>query len=192
MATTRDPSYYLDRRKDEEADIIWARYVRPYGDRGLHVVQLLSNDQEIEVGAAAGDLTFQKGAIVALGNSSGDGHYFIISEPPAGRRGAGGFSINQPLDVIIESVGIDYADPATVTVGLSNQLVHLIGWGFKSSPVDQFTAKVYDEFAKGWVADPNVTIHGVAFISDEEVTVLVDVTSAVPDDYPITIVVEPG
>jgi hypothetical protein len=79
----------LNERRASEADIKHRHYVRPYGNRGLHVVKSAIDGEEYIVSGPG--RTFQPGTVVPTGSNTGTQGETILTDPPPGRRGAGGF-----------------------------------------------------------------------------------------------------
>jgi hypothetical protein len=77
----------LDERRAAEADIKHRHYVRPYGNRGLHVVKATVDGAEYIVSGPG--RTFQPGTVVPTGSNTGNQGETILSDPVPGRRGAG-------------------------------------------------------------------------------------------------------
>ena len=188
MPFNRDTRTALDRRREREADITFDMlYVQPLGQRGLHLVHPIHGDdgETIIVGTAMGEMTFKPGSVVIVGSNSGKAGKVILGLPPPGRRGASQWGVFSPADGEVDAVGIISADPATVTAGESDVVVTLTGYGFRETPVDTFTAVVYDEDTRTWTADPLVTIHDATFATTTEVTIQVDVSASAPNNKKI-------
>ena len=174
----------LNARRESEADIHLRIYLRPEGARGQGVVRRLCSPEEII--ANGPQKTWTPGSVVTTASHSGTGGELILSDPLAGARGGGSYRqdfVRGSLDFL----AVDSATPSTVEVGVSGQAVTLNGSGFRSSPLDVFTAVVYSESARAWVADPFVTITTVAFVSESADTVSVDVSASAPIDYLINV-----
>ena len=77
----------LNERRSWESDIKYRLYVRPLGNRGLHVVKSSIDGQEYIVSGPG--RTFRPGTVVPTGSNTGTQGEFIVSDPPPGRRGAG-------------------------------------------------------------------------------------------------------
>jgi len=82
----------LDDRRRSEADIKHRHYVRPYGNRGLHVVKSAIDGAEYVVSGPG--RTFQPGTVVPTGSNTGTQGEVILTDPTPGRRGAGNFPPN--------------------------------------------------------------------------------------------------
>lgn len=175
----------LDRRRVSEADINYRVYVRPNGHRGLHVVRLQCNEEEMVVSGPK--KTFAPGSIVPTGSHTGNPGEFILTDPPPGRRGGSVFSANFPTPTAFDAYGITSANPSTLLPGTTGQVVTLTGYGFRESPGDNFDAVVYNETTKEWEADPYVTVTGSTWTSATEVDITLDVTASAPDEYPVNI-----
>ena len=80
----------LDERRRSEADIKYRHYVRPYGNRGLHIVKSSVDGREFTVSGPG--RTFQPGTVVPTGSNTGTQGEFIVTDPPPGRRGAGNYA----------------------------------------------------------------------------------------------------
>jgi hypothetical protein len=80
----------LNERRASEADIKHRHYVRPHGNRGLHVVKSAVDGKEYIVSGPG--RTFQPGTVVPTGSNTGTQGETILNDPPPGRRGAGRFS----------------------------------------------------------------------------------------------------
>lgn len=181
----------LDRRRREEADIVFGRYVRPKG-HGQHVVSDPSGKRQRVVSAATGATTYRPGSQVTLGSQSGDtfkGEVLLGNAPIQERgthRNAQGASIpvNTNLGPVIVS-----ADPSSVTAG-STESVTLTGLRFRDAPADSFTLVWFDEEADADVADPWATISNVVVVSETEATCDIATDLDTPDDHQISIQVE--
>jgi hypothetical protein len=79
----------LDERRAWESDIKYRLYVRPHGNRGLHVVK--NGVDGVEYIVSGPGRTFRPGTVVPTGSNTGTQGEFIVSDPPPGRRGAGRF-----------------------------------------------------------------------------------------------------
>jgi hypothetical protein len=82
----------LNERRRGEADIKYRHYVRPHGNRGLHVVKASVDGKEYIVSGPG--RTFQPGTVVPTGSNTGTQGEFIVTDPPPGRRGAGNYAPN--------------------------------------------------------------------------------------------------
>ena len=82
----------LNERRRTEADIKYRHYVRPYGNRGLHVVKSAIDGKEYIVSGPG--RTFAPGTVVPTGSNTGTQGEFIVTDPPPGRRGAGRYPPN--------------------------------------------------------------------------------------------------
>ena len=175
----------LDRRRVAEADLHYARYVRPLGARGLHVVRSECSQLERVIGSTLSGQTFAPGTIVPIGSSSGTPGQSIIGGPPPGRRGASGFpssSRSGTLDLIV----VTSISPSEWEQGDSGTLT-INGGGFRQSPPDTFLAVTYDDATESVIADPFVTLTSPTWVSSTEVTVTITISSTAPIGHPIGI-----
>jgi hypothetical protein len=80
----------LDERRSWEADVKYRLYVKPLGNRGLHVVKSSVDGEEFIVSGPG--QTFRPGTVVPTASNTGTQGESIVSDPPPGRRGAGRIS----------------------------------------------------------------------------------------------------
>lgn len=186
-APLRQITRSLDLRARSEADIAAVRYVQPLGDAGLHVVKLPCNEAERVVSGPAE--TFAPGSQVLAASVSGRPGQTIVSPAPPGRRGGASFATAFPIAADVDVYGIRSADPNVLARGTTDTLVTLSGYGFRASPVDLFSAVVWSESARAYVADPFLTLHDAAWISSTRVTVLADLDAAAPIGYRMSVLV---
>lgn len=167
---TRSARAILRRDAHRTRDVLHVRYVGPEGARGLHVVRRGCSDQQL---LAAGGATRAPGASVPVAREGARQGLTILSETPPGRRGAS----RQPPEEFVRELDllkvVSAAPP--VYAGLDDQAVTLTGVGFRADPVDTFEAVVLSEGE--WIPDPGATIHDAAWVSETEVSVLVDVAA---------------
>jgi len=101
----------LDSRRQTEADIRPAIYVRPLDPR-YHIVKNACNDQPYVVGSAVGRRTFTPGQVVFLGSHAGHPGEVIIGLPPPGFGGASAFAIVRDRRGF-QTDGLEDAPPGT-------------------------------------------------------------------------------
>lgn len=92
IASSRGLPALLDGRRNAEADIRPAIYLRPNG-QGFHVVRNICNEQEYVVADGTGGGTFAPGSVVSVGSFTGNPGEFILGRPPAGFGGSSGFAL---------------------------------------------------------------------------------------------------
>jgi hypothetical protein len=172
----------LDGRRFEEADVRFAKYVRPLS-RGLHVVRNSCNEQEVVVSSAAGSRTFKPATEVPLGSHTATPGELILGLPPTGRQGASTFGFPSIIPGSAGGPHVISADPLTALPGSSGVSVTLTGTGFESTA--EVLAFVFDESALTDVEDPDVTVVSVVFVSSAELTITVDYDASLPSGYPV-------
>ena len=196
---SRDLRDLLNRRRDEDADLRPARYVKPEG-AGFHVVELIDTSERVIVGSLVGNRTYRPGTIVLLGTYQGGRLRAIIGLAPPGDQGASSF----PEDAI-SSTGRELAKiisviPSAVIAAQVDQLVYFVGTGLQEDPLDVIAAVV--SAGGELTGDPYVTIHDLAWVSDPSgvglaglasnfavIAGLVDAAAATPDGYAVTLAV---
>ncbi|MEM1181168.1 MAG: hypothetical protein AAGM22_22690 [Acidobacteriota bacterium] len=153
----------LATRRDEDADLRRARYVRPEGG-GQHLVELLTTNEQVLVGSLVGDWTFAPGALVVLGTYGGGRRRAILGLAPPGDQGASAFPRAEANEQLPERPRLLAAIPSAVLIGQPDQIVYLIGLGLSEDPVNTFRAVVGPVGAYG--PDPYVTISEPQWVED--------------------------
>ncbi len=114
----------LDGRRQAEADLRRALYVRPLG-YGFHVVKNVCNDQEYTVADGLGfKRTFTPGTAVLLGSQTGHPGELLMAGPPSGVGGSSAYGVQRvyrttgPAPVVVptytEGPGAVWYDSGTV------------------------------------------------------------------------------
>lgn len=169
-----------------DAGIITATYVGPNGE-GRHFVQSPNDPSAVvEIPSNGGLDGFRpgQGVLVAMSVSG----WTIIGNPVSGELSK---DTSTPLVAtgIVDLYGISTAAPSELEPGDSDP-VTLTGFGFNETPVDTFTAVIWNSTSQSYDVDPEVTLSGVTWVSATEVTLTVTVSSSASPGRWINIQVE--
>ncbi len=167
----------LENRRIREADIRWLFYVRPVGP-DEHLVRIPGTTETKRVGALASGLTFKPETLVAAATHTGQQREVILGRAPV--EGASEFPVVLITGGPAEGTGLSIteANPALVVAGGNS--VTLTGFGFRSDPIDVFTAVIWSESSGAYISDPDVTVSAPSFTDSEHVDVTVTVAAAAP------------
>lgn len=178
----------LDRREIRGADNKYREYIRPLGARGMHIVKIPCNDEQRIVSGPRE--TFAPGTVLLTGSNRGTPGEVILNFPPPGHRGGSEFRQLFPTPGVLDVLGLTSANPATLYNGTTDNPVTLTGYGFLASPLDTFSAVVFNSSTGVYDPDPFVTIHDVVWVSATVVTVEIDVAAGAGSGYRINILPE--
>lgn len=170
----------LTKRRFKEADVRFRIYVRPFGDRGLHVVKNRINGVEYKV--AGPSKTFAPGTIVPTGSYTSTQGEVIISQPPPGRRGASRYPpgtttiIDPPRPIVPEG---PYQQPLNGTTAGYQSQWYFPGSGF--SPLTYLEPTLCTNRAGN--SDPGFTVLlGTEYISSTLLRVTTTTTESFAGD----------
>ena len=175
----------LRRRRESEADVRFARYIKPRG-AGLHEVRAPGQVATQIVGSIARGVTFKPGAMVPVASNSAHPGEEILGRPGPGRGGQSGFPFGGQKESA-DDIGIRALDPLEHLAGTVNNPVTIRGYGFSSSPLTVLAPVAYNPATQGFETDSLVTVHSLAFVDSETLTALVDVSIDAEDEHPISI-----
>lgn len=186
---------YNDRRARRDAYLTGALgdggvrtmvYVRPVGN-GQHLVRHPTDRETLlRLPSTQGAESYAPGQRVFVAETrTGDA---IFGNPPGGEKGLANRDTVERRGTV-DVLQVIEANPAVLDSD-STTAVTLIGLGFNESPVDVFTAEIFDEATLGRIADPYVTIGSVAWVSATEVLAQVTVSASGPDGHRIGVNVE--
>lgn len=161
-------------------------YVKPHGPL-YHEVKLPGCDGETAlIPSAAGAVAFAPGQIVSVAVSRQGA--VILGRPPGGLLGASGFAVDDVDGGAFDELTIRSVSPATITAGVTDQLLTVSGLGFRETPVDVLFAAYFDDDEASstfgqYLPDPYVTLHDLTWVSRNQVTILADAAAGTPDNY---------
>ena len=197
----RDLKNVLRRHSARRADVSRQIFVHPVG-KGLHLVRAPGCQLERVVGTSAGSTTFGPGSEVLVGSVQGSRQQSILGSPPPAFRGASAFGLRD-TSTSISSPRILSFSPSEILIGVSDQLVYIIGTGLTEDPLDVFRTVAYDD--DGIVIDdPLSDLHDITWIPDpaviplnvsddhQVVSVLIDVSASALDPFDMFVEVVPA
>ncbi len=179
----------MNRRHEDEADVVAADYVNPDGAGGDHNVSPPGKPGVVyPVGGPK--KTFAPGSRVLLAALKGSDKRTIISEPPPGRRGGSVVGSDQATPETIDAVKAVSADPAVWLPG--SQSVEFTGYGFVEEPLDVLTVALWNATTRDYADDPYAAISGLAWVDATHVTATVTVEADTPLGYTFSVLARRG